>query len=79
MKTRQNLTITLSPETIRKAKIVAAQRNTSVTGLLAELLEKLVGEEERYETARRAALSYLEDGFPLGGKILATREQWHER
>ncbi|MFU8858599.1 MAG: hypothetical protein ACNA8S_16535 [Deferrisomatales bacterium] len=79
MRARQNLTIALSPETIRKAKVLAARRNTSVTGLVATLVERLVEEEERYETAQRAALSYLEDGFPLGGQILASREQWHER
>ncbi|MEI8313243.1 MAG: hypothetical protein WCH98_21035, partial [Verrucomicrobiota bacterium] len=67
MRDRQNLTVALSPETVRKAKLVAARRNTSVTRLLAEFVEKLVGDEERYETARRAALAYLEQGFPLGG------------
>ena len=79
MRVRQNLTVALSPETVRKAKRVAARRNTSVTRLLAELVEELVGDDERYEAARRAALAYLEQGFPLGGGILSTREQWHER
>ena len=79
MGNRQNLTISLPRETIRKAKLLAAKRETSVTGLVAELVEELVQEDAGYETARRSALAYMRRGFPMGGKITATREDWHER
>lgn len=76
---KQNVTISLSPETVRKAKVLAAQRSTSISGLLAEQIESLVGNEEAYERSRRAALALLEKKFHLGGRILASRDELHER
>ena len=79
MGNKQNLTVSLDTETIRKAKILAAGRNTSVTKLLTGYVEEMIAEEERYDAAQRTALSYLEKGFHLGGEIRVTREEWHER
>ena len=76
---KQNLTISLDRETIRLAKILAARRSTSISGLLARQIEILVGEEEAYERAERQALSLLDQGFHLGGVIRASRDEWHER
>jgi hypothetical protein len=76
---KQNLTISLDRKTIRMAKILAARRSTSISGLLARQIEILVGEEEAYERAERQALSLLEQGFHLGGVIRASRDEWHER
>ncbi len=76
---KQNVTVSLPEETIRKAKILAAQRSTSISGLLADQIEKLVGEEDDYERAKRRALAFLDKGFHLGGKITATRESLHDR
>ena len=76
---KQNLTISLSRETIRKAKVLAARRSTSISGLLAEQIEALIGAEETYSRSERAALALLEKGFHLGGVITATRDELHER
>lgn len=76
---KQNLTISLTKDAIRKARILAAQRSTSVSRLLAEQVENLLGEEEAYERARRSALARLENGFHLGGTITAIRDELHER
>lgn len=76
---KQNLTISLDRQTIRKAKIVAAKRSTSISGLLARQIEILVGEEEAYERAERKALSFLDQGFHLGGVIRTSRDEMHER
>ena len=46
---KQSVTIRLDRETIRKAKIFAARRSTSVSALLARQIAVLVGEEEAYE------------------------------
>jgi hypothetical protein len=46
--TKQNVTISLTRQTLRKAKILAARRETSISGLLASQIEVLVGEEEAY-------------------------------
>ncbi len=76
---KQNLTISLSRQTIRKAKILAARHATSISGLVADQIEILVGEEEAYERAERQALSLLEQGFHLGGVIRVSRDELHER
>ena len=78
-KRKQNVTVSLNTETIRKAKVLAARRSTSVSGLLAEQIEWLVGAEEAYERSERAALAMLDKGFPLGGVIPSSREELHER
>ena len=78
MANRQNLTIQVNRELVRKARILAARRGTSISGLLASELERLVGEDEAFEAARRCALQFLERGFHLGGKRVS-REELHER
>ncbi len=76
---KQNVTVSLDRETIQKAKIIAARRSTSISGLLAHQIEALVGEEEAYERAERQALNLLDHGFHLGGVIRASRDELHER
>jgi hypothetical protein len=76
---KQNLTVSLPQQTIRKAKILAARRGSSISRLLAEQIEFLVGEDEAYERAQRQALALMEKGFHMGGVIRATRDEWHER
>lgn len=75
----QNVTIRLTRRTVRRARVLAAQRNTSISRLLAEHVEHLVGEADAYDSARRQAFALLDRGFHLGGQIRVTRDQWHER
>ena len=79
MSQKQNLTVSLEKKTIQKAKVLAAKRNTSVTKLLADYVKEMVAEDEKYEAARKVALDYMDKGFPMGGQIVADREDWHER
>jgi hypothetical protein len=76
---KQNVTISLSRQTVRKAKVLAARRATSISGLLAEQIELLVGEDEAYERAERQATTLLDQGFHLGGLIRSSRDDLHER
>lgn len=56
--TRRNVTITLSEETARWARVEAANRDTSVSRLVGELLETYMREEQRgYQQAMRSFLS----------------------
>jgi hypothetical protein len=76
---KQNVTVSLSRQTLQKARVLAARRATSISELLAEQIEALVGEDESYERAKRQALALLDKGFSLGGVIRGTRDEWHER
>ena len=78
MSVKQNLTLQLDRETIRKAKILAAKRGTSVSGFIASQIRESVQADDAYESARRTALELLEQGFHLGGGRV-NREGLHER
>ncbi len=75
----QNITVRLDRRTLRMAKVLAARRNTSISRMLAQQIETLVGEDDAYEQARRRALALLDSGFHLGGRIESSRDEWHER
>ena len=62
-----------------KAKVLAARRSTSISGLLAEQIELLVGAQEAYERFERAAVALLEKGFHLGDVITTSRDELNER
>lgn len=79
MGSKQNVTISISRETVRKARILAARRSTSISRLLAEQVEFLVNAEDAWERSERSALALLEEGFHLGGRITASRDELHER
>jgi hypothetical protein len=76
---KQNITLSLDRKIIQKAKILAAHRGSSISGLLTEQIEILVGEDEAYELAARQATALLDRGFHLGGVIRSSRDEWHER
>jgi hypothetical protein len=76
---RQNVTISLTRQTLQKVRVLAARRATSISGLLAEQVEILVGEEEAYERAQRQAMTLLDQEFHMGGVIRASRDELHER
>lgn len=76
---KRNLTIQLDEETVAKAKVLAARRSTSVGKLVAQEIQKLVGEDEAYARARTAALAHLSRGFHLGGGALPDRDALHDR
>ena len=64
----QNLTLKLPADTIRKAKVVAAERGTSISALVTRKIEELVGEDAEYQAARRRAFEWLKQGWHLGGR-----------
>ena len=77
--TKQNVTISLTRQTLQKVRVLAARRATSISGLLAEQVEILIGEEEAYDRAQRQAMTLLDRGFHMGGMIRASRDELHER
>jgi hypothetical protein len=81
METTQNVTLAIPRNILRKAKILAVQKNTSLSGLLTQTLVDLVSYQEAYEQARQRNLATLNSGFDLGthGKIPWKRDDLHER
>ena len=78
---RQNVTLSLPKSLLRRAKIVAASRDKSLSELLRESLEEKVREANGYKKARERQLRLLNRGLDLGtkGRIRTTREELHGR
>jgi hypothetical protein len=76
---KQNVTISLSTQILQKAKILAAKRSTSISGLLAGQVEALVNEDDAYERAAASAIARLERGYHMGGERMVSRDELHER
>lgn len=81
MESKQNVTLAIPKDILRKAKVLAVQKNTSLSGLLTQALTDLVIHQEEYEQARQRSLSLLKSGFDLGtqGQITWNRDDLHER
>jgi hypothetical protein len=76
---KQNVTLSIEKEILKKGKVVAARRDTSISKMLADLLKGMVENDERYEAAKRSALQALKKEIRLGGKITWKREDLYER
>ena len=78
---RQNVTLSLPKSLLKKAKVIAASREKSLSELLRESLEEKVREANGYKRARQRQLKLLKEGLDLGtkGRITTTRDELHER
>jgi hypothetical protein len=76
----RNITLSMPEELVRRAKILAAQRDTSVSGLVARLLEQLVGDVRDYDDVAAQERRVMEEGIGLRvGEITWSRDEVHER
>jgi len=76
---KQNITLSLDKDVIRKARLLSARKSTSVSRLLSDELERIVRDHDRYEQAKRSARAALKKGIHMGGKITAKRGELHDR
>ena len=88
MGVKRNVTVQLDEDVIAKVKVLAAQRGTSISGLVAAEITKISEQRERYERARQAALAQMtevNDQVAAGDRGPAnpdrgwTREDLHDR
>ena len=75
---KQNITLRLEKELIRRAR-AAAKKDTSISNMLSEELARVVNEAERYQQVKKSSLADLDVGFHFGGNLTASREELHER
>lgn len=80
MESQQNLTISFPKKTLKQAKIIAAQQDTSVSAIIRELLEQYVRNNDTYEQSKERHLSILREKTDLGtkGRIGVDRNDLHE-
>ena len=78
---RQNVTLSLPRSLLRKAKVIAAKKEKSLSELMKEAIEEKVREDTGYKKARERQLRLLKKGLNLGtkGNITFSREELHAR
>ena len=81
VKETQNITLALPRTLLKRAKRVAADRDTSVSALLADALARTVDEVEGYAAAKRRHVAGLGKTADLGtgGRATWTRASLHDR
>lgn len=78
---KQNVTLSMPKEVLRKAKILATRQGTSLSNLLTQTLKELVAHEEGLRAAHQNHRELLDSGLDLGtkGQTSWTRDELHER
>ena len=76
---KQNVTLKLDSEILKEARVLAAERGSSVSRLLSEKLEELVADARGFERAKKRAIARLRTGFDLGWKRPQSRDELYER
>jgi hypothetical protein len=74
---KTNITLKIDTHLLKKIKILAAQRETSISALITLLEEKLEKDLD-YEQAKQRTLARLEKGYDLGSQPLP-RDKLYER
>ncbi|MBA2410165.1 MAG: hypothetical protein H0V62_10480 [Gammaproteobacteria bacterium] len=76
---KQNITLSFDKHLIRKARVIAAKRATSISKMIGDELTRAVEEADRFDKARRQALAELKAGLHLDGHGPVPRDTLHER
>lgn len=76
---KTNVTLKIEAELLKEARVLAAERRTSISALVTERLEQAVRERRGYEQARRRAKARLRQGYDLNWTPPASRDELHER
>jgi hypothetical protein len=75
----RNITVTVSEETCRKAKIRAAELDTSVSALVRDFLEKVAQTESDFERRRRLQDEVLATVIRFRAADRLSRDEAHDR
>ena len=76
---KQNITVAIDKQLLKRARAVAAQRQTSISAMLADELKKMVANDTEFNRARTKALVQLNSPFALSGEKMAPRDSLHDR
>ncbi|MBI4377532.1 MAG: ribbon-helix-helix protein, CopG family [Nitrospinae bacterium] len=78
---RRNITLSLPKDLLKKAKIMAAKFDKSISQLMREAIEEKIEEGIDYQRAKQKHLNILKKGIDMGtrGRILISREELHDR
>ena len=75
----KNITVSLDDETYRRARMIAAQRDTSVSALVKGFLLDLASGETEFERLKRLEQAARERIENFSGSDRLSRDEIHER
>ena len=75
----KNITVSLDDETYRRARTIAAQRNTSVSALVKCFLIDLASEESETELLKREERAFRERTVDFDASDRLSRDDVHRR
>ena len=75
----RNVTIALDEATLREARRIAADRSTSLNGMIRDFLGELVARESRAAQARERIVALCLESTAERGTERWTRDELHER
>jgi hypothetical protein len=75
----KNVTITLDEEVARWARIRAAERDTSISRLVGEMLQEKMLEDRTYQVAMQQYLSRRPKRLKRAGTRYPQRKELHDR
>jgi len=76
---KKNITITMDEETARWARVRAAERNTSVSRMVGEMLREKMQADRSYEQAMQEFLALEPVMLKQPGEKYPSREELHDR
>ena len=76
----RNITLSLPDDLVRRAKVLAAQQDTSVSALVADLLRQVTSRDTQYDSIWAEEERLMAEGIGMQvGPINWSREDLHER
>lgn len=76
----RNLTLALPAELVRKAKVIAAKRDTSISVLVADHLRALADQDDDYDAVWQHECNLMREGLQMRvGAVTWSRDDTHER
>jgi hypothetical protein len=77
----KNVTLSLPEPLLRRFRVFAAERNQSMTSVMAEAIQRMIDADAESERSKRRFLERLQNppGRTLHGKITWTREELYDR
>ena len=78
---KQNITLSLPREILKKGKMLAAKKGISLNELVRELLQATTENDEEYQASAERQIRRMKEGIQLGtkGKISWKRDQLYQR
>jgi len=78
-KQKTNVTLKLDRDLLREVRIMAAEKDTSISALLAGHLQEIVKNRGGYEEAKNRVIARMRKGYNLGFTPPKSRDELHER